>query len=130
MRLKNVRFFEPIPKTEIPGILSAADVAIITLKKVKVFSYGVSPNKLFDYMAAQKPVICAVEGDMAERVENIGCGISVIPEDEKLMADAIIQMVNLPQDELKKMGDNGYEEIRKNYSREKLAQKLVNLIEQ
>jgi len=129
MRLNNVRFFNPVSKTEIPGILRAADAAIITLKKVKVFSYGVSPNKLFDYMAARKPIICAVEGEMAEKVENIGCGISIMPEDEKLMADAIIQLVNLPQNELKKMGDNGYEEIKKNYSREKLAQKLIDLIE-
>lgn len=130
MRLDNVRFFDPVPKSKIPGILSAADAAIITLKKVKVFSYGVSPNKLFDYMAARKPIICAVEGEMAEKVENTGCGISVIPEDEKSMADAIIQLVNLPQNELKKMGDNGYEEIKENYSREKLAQKLIGLIEQ
>jgi len=130
MRLKNVRFFKPIPKTEIPGILSAADAAIITLKKVKVFSYGVSPNKLFDYMAARKSIICAVEGEMAEKVENVGCGISVIPEDKKSMADAIIHLVNLPQNELKKMGDNGYKEIEENYSREKLTQKLIVLIEQ
>lgn len=129
MKLNNVRFFDPVPKTEIPGILIAADVAIITLKKVKVFSYGISPNKLFDYMAARKSIICAVEGEMAEKVENIGCGISVIPEDEKSMADAIIQLVNLPQNKLKKMGDNGYKEIEKNYSREKLAQKLISLIE-
>jgi len=130
MRLDNVRFFDPVPKTEIPGILTAADAAIITLKKVKVFSYGVSPNKLFDYMAARKPVICAVEGEMAEKVENIGCGISVIVEDEKSMANTITHLVNLPQNELKKMGDNGYEEIKKNYSREKLAQKLIDLFKQ
>ena len=130
MKLNNVRFFDPVPKTEIPGILSAADAAIITLKKVKVFSYGVSPNKLFDYMGARKPIICAVEGEMAEKIDKIGCGISVIPEAVKSMADAIIRLANLPQDELKKMGDNGYKEIEKNYSREKLAQKLIDLIEQ
>jgi len=129
MKLNNVTFLAPIPKSEIPGILIAADAAIITLKKVKVFSYGISPNKLFDYMAARKPIICAVEGEMAEKVENIGCGISVIPEDDNLMAEAIIRLVNLPQDELKKMGDNGYKEIEENYSREKLAQKLISLIE-
>ena len=130
MRLKNVRFFEPIPKTEIPGILSAADAAIITLNKIKVFSYGVSPNKLFDYMAARKPIICAVEGEMAEKIENIRCGISVIPEDDKSMAEAITHLTNLSADRLRQMGDNSYEEIKKNYSREKLAQKLINLIEQ
>jgi len=129
MKLNNVKFFNSIPKNEIPGILSAADAAINTLKKVKVFSYGVSPNKIFDYMAARKPIICAVEGEMAGKVEKIGCGISAIPENEKSMADAIIHLVNLPHNELKKMGDNGYEEIKENYSREKLAQKLVGLIE-
>ena len=130
MKLNNVRFLEPVPKDEIPGILTAADAAIITLKKVKVFSYGVSPNKLFDYMAARKPIICAVEGEMAEKINKIGCGISTIAEDEKSMAEAIISLINLPQDELKKMGDNGYKEIKKNYSREKLAQRLISLIEQ
>jgi len=130
MKLNNVRFFDPIPKTEIPGILSAADAAIITLKKVKVFSYGVSPNKLFDYMAARKPIVCAVGGEMAEKIDKIRCGVSAIAEDEKSIANAIIRLVNLSQDELRKMGDNGYEEIKKNYSREKLVQKLIGLIEQ
>ena len=129
MKLNNVRFIDPVPKDEIPRILTAADVAIITLKKVKVFSYGVSPNKLFDYMAARKPIICAVEGEMAEKIEKAGCGISAIPEDEKSIADAITRLINLPQDELKKVGDNGYKEVKEHYSREKLAQKLVDLIE-
>ena len=80
-------------------------------------------------MAAGKPIICAVEGEMAEKVENIGCGISIIPEDDKLMAEAIIRLTNLSAGRLKKMGDNGYEEIKKNYSREKIAQKLIGLIE-
>jgi len=130
MKLNNVRFFDPVPKDKIPGILTAADVAIITLKKVKVFSYGVSPNKLFDYMAARKPIICAIEGDMAEKIDKIRCGISITAEDEKSMADAITHLVNLPQNELKNMGNNGYKEIEENYSREKLAQKLIDLIEQ
>lgn len=129
MRLDNVRFFDPVPKNEIPGILSATDAAIITLKKVKVFSYGVSPNKLFEYMAARKPIICAIGGEMAKKVDKIGCGISIIPEDDKLMAEAITRLTNLSADRLRQMGDNGYEEIKKNYSREKLAQKLIYLIE-
>jgi len=129
MKLNNVRFLNSIPKNEIPGILIAADAAIITLKKVKVFSYGVSPNKLFDYMAARKPIICAIEGELAEKVKNIGCGIGAVPEDDKSIYAAIIQLVNLSTNVLKKMGDNGYNEIKNNYSREKLAQKLVGVIE-
>lgn len=129
MRLNNVRFFDPVPKNEIPGMLLAADAAIITLKKVKVFSYGVSPNKLFDYMAAQKPIICAIGGDIAEKIIETGCGISVIPEDDKSMVEAIIHLANLPAGRLRQMGDYGYKEIERNYSREKLAQKLIDLIE-
>jgi len=129
MKLNNVRFFDPVPKNEIPRMLIAADAAIITLKKVKVFSYGVSPNKLFDYMAARKPIICAIGGDITEKIIETGCGISVIPEDDKSMAEAIIHLANLPADRLRQMGDYGYKEIERNYSREKLAQKLIDLIE-
>ncbi len=129
IRLNNVRFFDPVPKNEIPGMLIAADAAIITLKKAKVFSYGVSPNKLFDYMAARKPIICAIGGDIAEKIIETGCGISVIPENDKSMAEAIIHLANLPADRLKQMGDYGYKEIERNYSREKLVQKLIDLIE-
>ena len=88
------------------------------------------PNKLFDYMAARKPIICAAEGEMEEKINETGCGIIAIPEDEKSIADAIIHLINLPQDGLKKMGDDGYKEIKENYSREKLAQKLIDLIKQ
>lgn len=37
MKLNNVRFFDPVPKTEIPGLLIDADAAIITFKKVRFF---------------------------------------------------------------------------------------------
>jgi glycosyltransferase involved in cell wall biosynthesis len=125
MRLNNVRFLRPIPKAEIPKILMAADAAIFTLKKTKVHSYAISPNKVFDYMAAQKPIICAVEGVIAKKVDKFRCGITVPAENDKLLAETIIKLKNTSKPELRRMGKNGYKEILKNYSRVKLAKKLI-----
>ena len=55
--LANVRFLRAILKSEMPELLAAADVGLHTLADVPLFRFGVSPNKLFDYMAAGLPVV-------------------------------------------------------------------------
>ena len=55
-------------------------------------------------MAAGKPVLCAVPGDMAEMVEKEGAGIAVQPEDPQALASAVIRLANMPPSELNTMG--------------------------
>lgn len=77
--LKNVRFMDPVPKTEIPDLLGAADVGIHSLADVELFRGGVSPNKLFDYMAAGLPIITNSPGLCHDLVQKANCGIGVAP---------------------------------------------------
>lgn len=79
--LKNVRFMDPIPKTEMPDILSAADLGLHILADVKLFQSSVSPNKLFDYMAAGLPVLTNSPGVVADIVESSRCGIACSPNE-------------------------------------------------
>jgi glycosyltransferase involved in cell wall biosynthesis len=127
MKLDNVKFFKPVPKADIPGLLKAADVCIITLKDVKAFSYGISPNKLFDYMASKKPVICAVGGAMGELVRRTGAGIVVPPEDDAALAEAAIRLKNASRNVLEGMGQRGQSAVNQDFSRQELAQKLLTL---
>ena len=55
MGLNNVRFFPPVPKAEMSDAIAAADVCIAILKPVEMYK-TVYPNKVFDYMAAGRPV--------------------------------------------------------------------------
>lgn len=126
--LKNVRFMDPMPKTMIPRLLAASDAAVITLRSVDAFAYAISPNKLFDYMAAEKPIICAVSGDMADLVSKNQAGYSVAPEDPRALADAAARIAALPEVELSAMGLRGRAVVERDFSRVRLASVLISAI--
>lgn len=123
--LYNVRFMDPIPKDEIPNLLTAADAGVITLKDVDAFAYAVSPNKLFDYMGASLPVLCATPGDMARMVETAGAGVVAKAEDPTDLAEKAIALSCATVEERKAMGVRGREYVGANFSRQALAAKLA-----
>lgn len=128
LNLSNLRFLPSIPKSEIPTLLLAADAAVITLTDAGVFSYAVSPNKLFDYMAAKKPVLCTVPGAVARMVEENNCGFISPPEDAEALADNARKIKSLSGDELAALGENGRDLIQNKYSRAELARTLGSLL--
>lgn len=128
MNLGNVRFMDPVPKEQIPELLAAADAAVITLQAAKAFSYAISPNKLFDYMAAGKPVLCAVPGEMARLVRENGAGIAVEPESPRDLADAAVRLKEMPAEERHRMSYRGRAVVEENFSRERLAEDLIRVL--
>jgi glycosyltransferase involved in cell wall biosynthesis len=62
--LANVEFREPVPKTEIPRVLGEADAFIVQLGGSEVYRWGISSNKLFDFMAAGRPVFSSAEAPL------------------------------------------------------------------
>ncbi len=77
--LSNVIFRDPVPKREIPKLLAAADFGLHVLADVPLFRHGVSPNKLFDYMAAGRPVLTNTPGEVARLVSEADAGLAVAP---------------------------------------------------
>lgn len=128
-RLENVRFLDPVPKAEIPDLLAAADAAVITLRDVSAFAYAVSPNKLFDYLAAGRPVLAAIPGAMAEMVARAGAGLAVQPEDPAALAAAVLELASRPEARLEEMGRLGRTLVETEFCRERLAGKLAALLE-
>lgn len=119
----NIRFLSAIPKRQIQSLLSLVDACYIGLKNKNLFKYGVSPNKIFDYMYAGKPIIHAIN-TKNDIVTMANCGISVEAENPKAVADAILKLYNMSPDERKKLGENGRKYVIENHSYEKLAKKL------
>jgi glycosyltransferase involved in cell wall biosynthesis len=128
--VQNVRFLPPVPKAEIPNLLHGADAAVITLKNAKAFAYGVSPNKLFDYMAAARPVICAVPGDMARLVTEAQAGLACAPEDAPSLARAAKQLVAMSEGERAALGRSGRDYLTRHFCREILAARLAEVLAQ
>jgi glycosyltransferase involved in cell wall biosynthesis len=89
--LENVRFEPAQPKHVMPEIVAAADVCLATLKDIPLFR-TTYPNKVFDYMAAGKPTIVAIDGVIRQVVEEAGGGVFVAPGNAVALAEAVSRL--------------------------------------
>lgn len=126
-KAENVEFLDPVLKDNMDRVLEILDIGYIGLKKQNLFKYGVSPNKLFDYMMASLPVIYAVEASN-DPVKDCGCGISVPAEDAGAIADAVMKIKQLSPEEKEKMGKNGRDYVMNNHMYDELAEKFLNAL--
>ena len=125
--LSNVDFRAPVPKDEMAALLGAADVGLDVLADIPLFRYGVSPNKLFDYMAAGLPSITNTRGEVAALVDEAGAGLSVAPDG---LSDAVRRMATSTQEERQAWGASGREYIGRTRSRTALAGKLERVLDE
>lgn len=126
--LSNVAFLPPQPKKNMPDVLGAADACIAILKPLELYK-TTYPNKVFDYMAAAKPVILVIDGVIRQVVEAAGAGIFVQPGDARSLANAIKTLHSDPS-RAASMGKAGYRYVRKHFNREDVAKQLMVLLEQ
>ncbi len=125
--LDNVTFVPSVPKSEMPEALAAADACIAILKPLDEYK-TTYPNKVFDYMAAGRPVVLAIDGVMRDVVEAAGCGIFVAPGDAHAMANAICRLADDPRSS-REMGLRGREYLEQHFSRETIGEKLIGMLE-
>lgn len=128
LELKNLRFLDPVPKSKIPDLLHAADAGIITLKDAPAFYEAVSPNKLFDYLAAGLPVLCTAPGDVAQMVKRYGCGLISPPENGKALAEQVRTLAALTAEQRALMSARERRLALEHFSIPKLALKLLQII--
>jgi glycosyltransferase involved in cell wall biosynthesis len=125
--LKNVYFLPAVSKKSLPLLLDKCDMLFIGLQNKPLFRFGISPNKLFDYMMAGKPIIQAIKAGNDLVTEN-ECGISVEPENAQLIADAIRTIAGLSKSESDKMGNNGKQYVVNHHNYSFLADQFIKVI--
>jgi glycosyltransferase involved in cell wall biosynthesis len=124
--LDNVWFIEPVKKKQIPSLLKCFDIAYLGWKRQPIYRYGISPNKLMDYMMAGKPILHAVEASN-DPVKEAKCGLTVAPEDSAALADGIKKLINIPEATRTAMGKRGREFVMKNHTYPVLAQRFISV---
>jgi glycosyltransferase involved in cell wall biosynthesis len=122
--LNNVIFLSPVPKSSIPFLLSLIDFLYIGWKRSSLYRFGVSPNKLMDYMMSGKPIIHAIEAGN-DLVEESGCGISVSPENPLAIVEAIRKLSSLPYSYREEIGMKGRKLAIYQYNYKILAEKFL-----
>ena len=125
-KLKNVLFIDSIKKTQVQSMLKFFDVCYIGWNKEKLYKYGISANKIFDYMYSGKPILHAFSGE-GDLVELANCGVSVEAENPKEIAKGIIELYNMPKEKRIKLGENGKSYVLEYFTYEKLAKKYEEL---
>ena len=110
------------------GALSAADACIAILKPLDEYK-TTYPNKVFDYMAAGRPVALAIDGVIREVVEAAGCGIFAEPGNPSALANAIRTLAS-DRDKARQMGLDGRNYLEEHFSRGVIGERLMGLLEE
>jgi glycosyltransferase involved in cell wall biosynthesis len=124
-QLTNVLFVPSVPKSEMNSVLAAANACIAILKPIEMYK-TTYPNKVFDYMAASKPVLLLIDGVIREVVEDAKCGVFVEPGNPYALADQIKIMHN-DAINTERMGKNGRKYVEQHFDRATLAAKMEDV---
>jgi len=124
--VRNVTFLPPVPKSEMSAALAGADACLAILKPLDAYK-TTYPNKVFDYMAAGRPVLLAIDGVIRQVVEAAGCGLFCEPGNPQALAEAVLKLA-ADRDAALRMGLSGRAYLEQNFSREGMAEKLEKLL--
>lgn len=123
--LSNVYFLNPLPRSEMPGVLASADFCIVPLGTALP---GAVPSKLYEAMSAGKAVALMAQGEAAEIVRQHGCGIVVAPGDVEGLASALRTLAtdaNLREH----LGTQGRSAALAHYDQTAITEKFVQFVE-
>jgi glycosyltransferase involved in cell wall biosynthesis len=126
--LANIRFLDQQLRQHIPALVSAADACLVMLKKTDLFK-TVIPTKMLEYMACERPVIVAVDGQARQIVEEARAGVFVPPEDSHALAESVCALARNP-DQRRHLGFNGRQYILANLSRKQTAQDYIAVLKE
>lgn len=124
----NVLFLDPVAKQSVPALMRKVDLLYIGWARSPLYQYGISPNKLFEYMMAGVPVLHAVEA-ANDPVKEAECGLSIAPEDPEALCNAILKLASLPETERQAMGERASKYVKEHHTIEMLADKFLKIVD-
>ncbi|MGH9437769.1 MAG: glycosyltransferase family 4 protein [Terriglobia bacterium] len=117
--LRNLLCLNKQPRESIPGLLAMSDACLVPLRRSEVFRTAI-PSKIFEAMAASKPVILNAEGEARQLLLEAKAGIATPPGDAVALADAVMLLQKSP--ELARcLGANGRRAALAKYTRRRQA---------
>jgi glycosyltransferase involved in cell wall biosynthesis len=126
--LPNVTFLGAVPKADVPATLGAFDVCYVGYHRSPLYRFGISPNKVFDYMSAARPVVLAAEA-ANDPVSDGGCGVTVPPDDPAALAEAILRIRAMSAPERERLGSSGRAFVEREHSYASLAGKYAAVLD-
>ena len=125
-QLGNVHLLPQQERKNVPALVAASDVCLVTLKRSEVFK-TVIPTKMLEFMACAKAIVLAVQGQASELLKAAGAGICVPPQDPVSMVAAIRRLRD-DRDLCRSLGQNGRSYIVENLSRRQTAEIYLGVL--
>lgn len=120
--LNNITLTGGLPKERMGQVLAASDACLATLLDIPMFRMTY-PNKVFDYMAAGRPTVLAIDGVIREVVEAADGGLCVPPGDAAAIAEAV-QYLCTHRDEARRMGESARSYVAKHFHRDEQSRQF------
>lgn len=126
--LRNVRFQKHLPLEQAIDYICSSDIMLVILRESDLFKSAI-PSKFFDSMAAGKPVISNVDGEMRQILESAGAGIYISLREKGALAGAIRKLA-ADENLRKTMGNNGRRLVQTKFMRHQQASRAIQIIEE
>jgi glycosyltransferase involved in cell wall biosynthesis len=123
--LSNVLFHGPVPREEVADAVAASQACLTILRPSKHNAW--SPNKMFDALAAGRPVLINVPGWLGQIIETHQCGFYVDPHSPESLAEAL-KTLSRDQALCQHMGHNARALAQDRFDRQKLAAHLERVL--
>jgi glycosyltransferase involved in cell wall biosynthesis len=126
LKLTNMTIIDAIPKKEVQNMLALFDVCYIGWEDKSIYKYGISANKIFDYMYSAKPIIHLFSGE-GDLISKAQCGITIKEHKSSLISQAILKLYNTPQERRKAMGIKGKNFVLEHHTYSKITDKFLDI---
>lgn len=127
--LKNITIEDPVAKSQIPDILAASDILYFNLKDSPVFRYGISSNKLFDYMAASRVIVFSTNA-ANNPIKEANGGFTIAPDEIDELVSTIKHITSMTHEQRIAIGKRNREYCEKFYSIKVLVDKLEKVLQE
>ncbi len=125
---KHVSFEPSVFKAQIPQIAAQADAFVVNIGDLPIYRYGISLNKIFDYLAAAKPIIFS-GNSINNPVSDAGAGICVSADNVEEITGAMKTLLLTTSEERSAMGKRGFRYVESNFSYRHLSKELADILD-
>ncbi len=127
--LSKVNILDSVAKDKVSDILANSDVLFFNLKDSPIFQFGISSNKLFDYMASGRIIIFSSNAKN-NPIKDSQSGFSIEPDNIEALEETILKIYKMPLEERVSMGLKARDYVEKNFSTKVLGDKLENFLKE
>ncbi len=123
----NIKFLDAVGREDVRALYAAADVCLVPLRDIPLFDAFI-PSKMFEMLAAERPVLGCVRGEAAAILTRSGGALVVPPEQPAALADGVRQMHRMSPMQRAAMGAQGRRFVSQHYSRQTLAKRYAEVL--